>query len=544
MKFILSLIACFVLPFSADAQEMVSWNNVSGGIKESEILSIGVAPWDSQEIYAGTAAGIYQTTDRGAHWKKVMVVKGSDPSVYCLSFSAKESHFIYAGTGNGLYRSDDYGKHWQQVFRGRAGGQKAVYWVEPDPGNAGRIYAAASPGLFLSQDGGKHWELVKTLPTHSPARRVLCHPGGQGLWVTSDAGIFYSRDQGESWERIWVSPSQSTEETIEEGTEEPLEEFDSTRKVRHLVLQSMGEGKTRVLAGTSQGILVQNGGLSGWETLPQRGAAAGEVRFIVVHPRNEKNIFMGTDQGICSWDGANDHWDDFSSGIMGHKIHELEFSKSGDQLWAATDKGVYYAELQPSSFAVEQKTTSPNFLTPQEMIARYRYEPTIEQVHRWAVHHAEVEPEKIERWRKQAKMKAYLPDLSISAGKDRGSSVDIDRGGTNDPDRYIIGPEDRSFNVDVSVSWDLGDLIWNDDQTSIDVRSRLMVQLRDDILDEVTRLYFERRRLQMEQELSPPKDVRLQVAQELRLQELTAQIDGLTGGEFSKRLNLAQDDKD
>ena len=41
-------------------------------------------------------------------------------------------------------------------------------------------------------------------------------------------------------------------------------------------------------------------------------------------------------------------------------------------------------------------------------------------------------------------------------------------------------------------------MIFSTEQTSIDVRSRLMVQLRDDILDEVTRLYFERRRLQLE----------------------------------------------
>lgn len=55
-------------------------------------------------------------------------------------------------------------------------------------------------------------------------------------------------------------------------------------------------------------------------------------------------------------------------------------------------------------------------------------------------------------------------------------------------------------NIDwgVTLSWNLGELIWNDDQTSIDVRSRLMVELRDDILDEITKLYFERLRVKME----------------------------------------------
>jgi hypothetical protein len=63
-----------------------------------------------------------------------------------------------------------------------------------------------------------------------------------------------------------------------------------------------------------------------------------------------------------------------------------------------------------------------------------------------------------------------------------------------------------------------------------------MVQLRDDVLNEVTRIYFERRRLQVEMLLSPPERVEDKIEKELRLQELTASIDALTGGFFSEKL--------
>jgi hypothetical protein len=63
-----------------------------------------------------------------------------------------------------------------------------------------------------------------------------------------------------------------------------------------------------------------------------------------------------------------------------------------------------------------------------------------------------------------------------------------------------------------------------------------IVKLRDKVLDEVTRIYFDRRRLQVEQVLSPSSNLKDQIKEELRLQELTASIDALTGGRFSASL--------
>ncbi len=546
MKFILCFVVSLVLsfPLYVHAQEIASWTKVSDGIGEAEVFSVGVAPWNPQEVYAGTAAGAYKTTDRGAHWKKVLATKGDDRTVYCVTFSAKDGGRVYLGTGNGIYRSDDDGKHWKQIWKGSASGQRSVFWIETASENAQQLYAATSGGLIRTQDAGKNWERITTLPAQASLRKVLCDPSDSSLWVLADSGIFSSADEGKTWERIWVSPAESSEETVEstEGLD-VVEEFHTDQKIHCILLRRLQNRERQLLAGGGLGLLAQrNGGM--WEAVPQAGLNLPEVQTMMADSRKEGAIFLGTSQGAYYWNSEQNRLEFLSSGITAQKIHQFASSQESEDLWLASDGGVYRAPWTIPQLLVEQTQESPNFLTPYELIARYRQEPTIEQVQRWAIHHAEVEPEKIERWRRQAKMKAYLPDLSISAGKDRGTTVDLDRGGTNDPDRYIIGPEDRSFNVDVSVSWDLADLIWSDDQTSIDVRSRLMVQLRDDILDEVTRLYFERRRLQVEQELSPTKDVRLQVAQELRIQELTAQIDGLTGGEFSRRLNLARGDDD
>ena len=75
------------------------------------------------------------------------------------------------------------------------------------------------------------------------------------------------------------------------------------------------------------------------------------------------------------------------------------------------------------------------------------------------------------------------------------------------------------------------------DQTTIDSRSKLMVELREDILDQVTRLYFERRRLQLELRNDLSIEPPVKIEKQLRLAELTALIDSYTGGQFGKSVN-------
>jgi len=172
-------------------------------------------------------------------------------------------------------------------------------------------------------------------------------------------------------------------------------------------------------------------------------------------------------------------------------------------------------------------------MTPEAILAHFAHEPTIQEIQEAAIRYAEViDPERIEKLRRGARAKALLPDFKVGFNGDK--AIDLDRGGTADPDFYIIGPDE--FGWDVSLSWDLGDLVWSEQQRLIDSQVRLMVKLRDDILDEVTRLYFERRRVQVELLLEPPEDLETKLEKELRLQELTADIDGLTGGYLSRKL--------
>jgi hypothetical protein len=174
-------------------------------------------------------------------------------------------------------------------------------------------------------------------------------------------------------------------------------------------------------------------------------------------------------------------------------------------------------------------------------ITRFDHEPGIHQVHQWVIDYAEVSHTKIEQWRRQAEKSAWLPDLDMGIDGGKSTSISDSIWGTyTNGGQLYVGPDDQSrgkdLGWDVSLSWNLSDLVWNDAQTSIDSRSKMMVELREDILNEVTRLYFERRRVQMELAANDTMEQPLKIDYEMRVAELTALIDALTGGEFSRHI--------
>jgi hypothetical protein len=61
-----------------------------------------------------------------------------------------------------------------------------------------------------------------------------------------------------------------------------------------------------------------------------------------------------------------------------------------------------------------------------------------------------------------------------------------------------------------------------------------VVQLRNDILDELNKIYFERRKVKMELAHFSQQDPKKDLEKRLRLEELTASLDALTGGYFSQ----------
>ena len=90
---------------------------------------------------------------------------------------------------------------------------------------------------------------------------------------------------------------------------------------------------------------------------------------------------------------------------------------------------------------------------------------------------------------------------------------------------------DTSVGLDLQLTWDLARFGEPDELLSISRERRELVELRDQVLERVNRLYYERRRVLEERGAAAPDQAR---ALALRAEELAAQLDGWTGGQFSR----------
>jgi competence ComEA-like helix-hairpin-helix protein len=173
----------------------------------------------------------------------------------------------------------------------------------------------------------------------------------------------------------------------------------------------------------------------------------------------------------------------------------------------------------------------------RKVLKRYAGEPTVREVQDHAIEYLRIHPDVIDSWRARARTNALAPRLTTNATGDVNNDL---RTVTQTGEADIESKTDsRGGKLTIGASWDLDRLVFEPQEMAVAREGVRVANLRDRVLDEVTRRYFERRRLQVDLELSPPTDLGDRVKKELRLQELTADIDAATGGWFSQKLTEA-----
>jgi len=89
---------------------------------------------------------------------------------------------------------------------------------------------------------------------------------------------------------------------------------------------------------------------------------------------------------------------------------------------------------------------------------------------------------------------------------------------------------------DIRLDWDLRDFLYSKEQMYISREARDLSELRQDVLEQVTVQFFDRRSARIDMILNPPADPYSKVEMLLRIQQLDASLDALTGGFFSRTI--------
>jgi hypothetical protein len=166
-------------------------------------------------------------------------------------------------------------------------------------------------------------------------------------------------------------------------------------------------------------------------------------------------------------------------------------------------------------------------------------EPPVLSVQRAALRYLALEPRRLASLRERTRRSALLPVLEVfgGVGGDRSRQRDWDQAFTSGLDREFLDrrrARGSDYDAGARVTWNLGGAIYHPEEIDAARETREWIELRDEVLDEVAQLYFERRRAQLDaaRETDPHAAARLA----LRAAELAAGLDAWTGGWWSAQL--------
>lgn len=508
------------------------WEDMSFGIDEAEMRGVAVSTREPDLVYAASAKGVYKSADTGKNWRRLSMIQGAEASLNALAVDFKSTDTIYAGTRNGLYASTDGGTEWKVLFEGMYEQEKNIRHILIDRADPNRIFLGTDKGMIATRNAGQTWNALVGELAKQAVYSIAQDPVNTDIiYAAAATGVFKSYNRGLSFERVFSVAGQTEEGSTDETPEDTGDqEATYSNKTSNCVAIDARDPR-KVYIGTNAGVFVSFDSGETWEQLVGTGLLNDHVLSLV--STQDGSLCAATQNGIFRLAAPYHSWNEMYDGILSKDARYLAYDRNKDSLWAATGKGIYHAYLKPVAEAKDEVAVPDDVA---QFLSKFDFEPGIREVHEVAIRYADVHMGKIDKWRRNSKRKALLPALSVTLSPYLTNVYHWESGSSSVASDDVLRRGKTPADWSVSASWDLSDLVWSTDDTNIDSRARYLVQLRDDVLTGVTRLYYERRRLQIELLTKPSKDINLKVAKQLRIEELTAGIDAYTGGWFSMKL--------
>jgi hypothetical protein len=159
-------------------------------------------------------------------------------------------------------------------------------------------------------------------------------------------------------------------------------------------------------------------------------------------------------------------------------------------------------------------------------------DPPIAEVQRAAAEHDGVDPERLRAWVARPRSAHWLPRLTVDASRTERDTRVVGVTGTVESDYLRLNP---STQYGIRLSWDLDQLVFSRDEPAAAWTASRLIDRREERVRRATKLYFQRRRVLVQLALEPPHEPRERAERENQVDEITAELDELTGGLFSGR---------
>jgi ligand-binding sensor domain-containing protein len=480
---------------------------------------------DSSALALDAARGRLAVGDARGVWLReadgrVRRALGSGP-VHDLAFAAEGA--LYVATERGLYEIGLDGR----VLRRPLGPGAAGRALRVLPTRVG-VFVATGDGILAANSDGPFRPLDGALP------------GGEVTalaWAPGDAGA------GRLW-AIVAGELHVASLAVDAGG---LRNLGSSREP--LASQGGLPIELSTLLPDAEVLVLRRSSLS------LRTSSGFETRDLVLPPGVEATrlafgagrVWLASDGGLLEAAGPGGPWRR-AEGTPGSAAASAVVG-SGERIYVATSRGVFASEPIAAN--------GPGVVLPVgHSPAELRFEPEVGAVQRAALRYLELGSDRLRRLERNVARRGLLPELTVHGdyGGFRASDEDHDDTVFSAGNRYQLldrlNEHGRDFEVGAALRWDLGDTVYHPEEIDVSKEVRELIELRDEVLDEINQLYFERRRVLLERAQLPDAASAEAERLALRVRELAAGLDAWTGGWWSRqaeapspRTEQAQEDR-
>jgi hypothetical protein len=174
-------------------------------------------------------------------------------------------------------------------------------------------------------------------------------------------------------------------------------------------------------------------------------------------------------------------------------------------------------------------------LDPAVLRALAAADPPVDALRAAATALVLAEPARARSLVERARWAGWLPELRLRVDRRFNRAESADLGTAPGAALAPVGIDsDNDVRYECRATWDLSRIVFNPDELAAQMQALRTAEARREIESLVIRLYFERRRLKAELAAADANDVAAGMRLEVRMAEIEAELDALTGGAFTR----------